>query len=355
MSVYSSLKLFKYSDRLQKLPNSTNEAPAPVHIRLKPTNVCNHSCFFCAYRREGLQLGKDMQIKDYIPREKMLELVDDFTDMGVKAVTFTGGGEPLVYKYIDQTAEALANNRIKISLLTNGSLLQRSHAEIFAEHAKWIRVSLDGYDGKSYAKSRNCSDNEFNKVLKNIENFKKKSSGCTLGVSYIINRDNSEKVFDMCMLLKDHGVDNIKLSPCIMGNTTEENNKYHASFFNIAKDQCKKAAFSLSDKNCEIYDSYEMMENKFFKSYTWCPMMQLKPVVAADQNVYACQDKAYNLDTGFIGSIKNTSFKDFWFNNKEKFFSLDPSRKCSHHCVANDQNKMIHSYLNSNPDHMDFI
>jgi 2-iminoacetate synthase ThiH len=46
--VYSSTKPFYFADRLASLRDG---APAaPVHVRIKPTNVCNHDCYFCAYR-----------------------------------------------------------------------------------------------------------------------------------------------------------------------------------------------------------------------------------------------------------------------------------------------------------------
>ena len=35
-----------------------------------------------------------------IPKDKMMNLVDDIIDMKVKAITFSGGGEPLSYKYM---------------------------------------------------------------------------------------------------------------------------------------------------------------------------------------------------------------------------------------------------------------
>jgi len=58
------------------------------------------------------------------------------------------------------------------------------------------------------------------------------------------------------------------------------------------------------------------------------------PCIGADLNMYPCQDKAYNLEEGLLGSIKETRFKDWWFSNKNNFFKVDPSKVCNHHCVA---------------------
>ena len=86
---------------------AAGEVRAPVHIRIKPTNVCNHDCYFCAYRSQDMSLGEDMDKRDRIPREKMLEIADDLVAMGVEAVTFSGGGEPLIYPHLVETIERL--------------------------------------------------------------------------------------------------------------------------------------------------------------------------------------------------------------------------------------------------------
>ena len=61
----------------------------------------------------------------------------------------------------------------------------------------------------------------------------------------------------------------------------------------------------------EVYNSYHSQLEGFQKDYYWCPYIQILPIIGADQNVYACHDKAYNKDTGMLGSIKDKRFKDF--------------------------------------------
>ena len=145
VSVYADAKLVLFPDRIEAL--RAGDTTAPIHIRVKPTNVCNHSCSYCAYRADDLSLGSDMNVRDRIPREKMLELIEDFISMGVRAVTFSGGGEPMLYPHIVETVERLAEGGIKIGSLTNGSRLNGKVADAFARHATWVRVSIDGWDG----------------------------------------------------------------------------------------------------------------------------------------------------------------------------------------------------------------
>ena len=108
-------------------------------------------------------------------------------------------------------------------------------------------------------------------------------------------------------------------------------------------------------KGFEIFDSYHTQLESFAKPYRWCSYSQILPVIGADLNIYPCQDKAYNLDEGLIGSTKNIRFKNFWFSDKNKFFKIDPSIHCDHHCVANEKNKIVLEYLGVNKEHLDFI
>ena len=64
LSRYSALKPFAYPGKLRAL--RSGRLSAPVHIRLKPTNVCNHACSFCAYRSDALKLGEDMTEREGI-------------------------------------------------------------------------------------------------------------------------------------------------------------------------------------------------------------------------------------------------------------------------------------------------
>lgn len=351
MSLYTNLKIFHFKDKIESLSKKDKIMP-PIHIRIKPTNVCNHNCSYCSYRVGNVQLGKDMITKDFIPKEKMMEIIDDIIEMKVKAVTFSGGGEPFCYPYLLDTVKKLANSSVKFATITNGAMLKGEVAKIFAQHGTWLRISIDGWDNQSYSTYRNVPEGEFEKVMKNIENFKKIKGKCYLGISIIVNKENASHIYELIKRLKNIGVDSVKVSPCIVSNSGKENNDYHMPIFNIVKEQISKAKTS---NGFEIYDAYHEQLETFKKDYTWCPYLQILPIIGADMNIYSCQDKAYNLDQGLIGSIKKKKFKEFWFSDKNKFFKINPSLHCNHHCVANAKNKSILDYLNANKEHLDFV
>ena len=354
-NIYSSLKIFHFKEKLDSLSHDVAEIQAPIHIRIKPTSVCHHNCSYCAYRSEALQLGKDMQIPDYIPLSKMLEIVDDLAEMGVQAVTFSGGGEPLCYSGLAEVFRKLISHGIKFACLTNGSRLESDVADLLAEHGTWVRVSIDGYDEQSYMDYRGVAKGEFNRVMQNIEAFAQRKGRCFLGVSFIVDKKNADHVYAFLKQLKALGVQTVKISPCIISNSGEENNSYHRSIFERVKKQITKAIDDFACESFEIYDAYHELDEKFEKTYDWCPYVQVLPVIGADMRVYTCQDKAYNLATGALGSIADQRFKDFWYANKDVFFSVNPSIHCNHHCVANGKNKQILNYLTADKEHLAFV
>jgi len=352
-NVYSSLKLFHYRDHLDALRE--RRVLAPIHIRIKPTNACNHRCWFCAYREDHLELGEDMRERDKIPEDKMYEIVDDLIEMKVKAVTFSGGGEPLIYKPLPETIRRLGEGGIKVATLTNGTFLEGKNAEMFAKYGTWVRLSMDYWDGPSLAASRKAKEEEFERIIDNMRSFVKTGTKCVLGVGFVVTKENHAHIYDFCAMMKDIGVDHVKLSACVVSVDGEESNRYQAGIKDAVRAQITRAA-ALCGGKFKVIDHYHDMADRFDKDYTFCPYLTFLTVIAADLKVYTCQDKAYTVP-GTLGSIGDRSFKDFWFSdeNRERIYALDPSRDCRHHCVTHAKNELLVDYLNVDSDHADFV
>lgn len=355
--VYSNAKIFHYHRKLEAMQGG--RLTAPIHVRLKPTNRCTHRCCYCCYRSPNLFLSERMKEQDSIPQEKMREIVKDLGQMGVKAVTFTGGGEPLCYPHIRETIEGLLAAGIKVAMLSHGGLLKGDVAGILAEHAVWVRISMDAADAQSYAKSRQVPPAEFDRVCENILQFTKRPNRkCVLGLNFIVTRENSQDVLKFLSRAKDLGVDHVKVSAAFVSTTPAQQDLYMQPFFDTAKAQIAQAA-ALQDAHFRVIDKFHYSNSEteaFEKPYTWCPFAQCLTVIAADQNVYTCQDKAYTT-SGWLGSIKEQSFKKLWKSKelRDRLLTLNPSRECLHHCVAHAKNLMLLDYLEADQEHLDFV
>lgn len=352
-TLYSSLKFLNYTGHLAALREG--RVVAPVHVRIKPINRCNHNCWYCAYRVDHLQLGAEMDENDRIPDIKMAEIVDDIISMGVKAVTFSGGGEPLLYKRLPETVARLASTGVRVATLTNGANLQGRMSDAFAEHGTWVRISLDAWDDDSYVRARGVRAGDFTRLMENIRAFTRRSTRCVLGISMIVGRDNHLHIAELCARLKDLGVNHIKISGAVVGNEAAANNAYHAAIKGAVAAQID-AARHLEGDGFAILNHYHDLDGRFAKDYTSCPFLMFLTVIGADQVVYTCQDKAYTM-AGRLGSIKEQSFRQFWFSleNRDRLFGFDPSRSCAHHCVTHGKNLAIRELLTIDPDHGVFV
>ncbi len=352
--VYSHLKFVNFPDRIAAL--QAGKLAAPVHVRIKPINRCNHNCWYCAYRKNNLQLGQDMSEQDVLPEAKMFEIADDLSQMGVRAVTFSGGGEPLLYKKLPELIELLDKGGIRVAALTNGTALSGRNAEAFARHGTWVRISIDAWDDASYALARGIKDNEFTRVVDNIRDFAARKSRCLLGISIIVTKDNYRHLSGMISLFKSLGVNHVSLSGVVIDNDGRANNAYHAPFYEEVTKSILDCQKRLSSDDFRIVNYYHEIEERFDKAYTFCPFQQFQTVIGADATVYTCHDKAYTAK-GVLGSIKDRSFKDFWFSDecREKLWAINPSLDCRHHCVAHKRNLILTEILSLDQDHTCFV
>ena len=226
-----------------------------------------------------MQLGEEMDQKDQIPENKMLEIVEDLIDMKVKAVTFSGGREPFLYKPLIKVSKKLINGGIQIASLTNGSKLEGELAEFFTHNGTWLRISLDAGDDQSYSASRGVRDGEFTRTLKRIRDFVKLQGSCVLGISLIVDQTNAEHVYYIVQLLLETGVHNDKISLCVVSKDGTENNLYHQPNYSSVRSQIDRLLDESSNSDFELFDAYHELETKFAKDYEWCPFLQALCVI----------------------------------------------------------------------------
>lgn len=350
---YSKLKIFAHAQQLNDI--SEGKRIAPIYIRIKPTNYCNHKCYYCSYADSDLGLRDSVSRQDQIPWEKMQEILDDLADMGVKAVTFSGGGEPLVYPYIIETMQKILDAGIDLSIITNGQLLKDERAEVLA-NAKWVRISLDSANAKTYSKVRQLPLEAFDEVCGNIHKFSQiKRDNCELGINFVVNHENAAQIYDMAKMVRDLGVNHIKYT----ARVTKDLFEYHEPFKQRVIDQIYRAKAELENERFRIIDKYEGDFDSalvFHRCYDKCYINKIFTVIAADSKVYFCHDKAYVKD-GVVGDLSKQSFKDLWFSEetKKKYQELNPQIECNHHCVYDDRNELLNTFYSLDRNHINFI
>jgi MoaA/NifB/PqqE/SkfB family radical SAM enzyme len=339
---YGVKKIFYHPDKLASFIKGT--VIAPIHVRVKPTNKCNHRCYYCPYDTRNPRIH-EVGRRDEIPGEKMRELLDDFKDMGVKAVTYSGGGEPLVYPHIVEVLERTLKYGIDLSMITNGQGIEGRAADLLS-YAKWIRVSMDSSDAKTFSETRRMPESWFYEWTRKISNFAKiKDRNCRLGINFVVQEKNFCQVYDSIKFFRELGANQVKIAP---RHIPENASQYHFAFKGEVIEQIARAKQDFPE--FDIYDDYEKgieLSGAVNRGYSRCYIMQTVPAIGANQIVYPCHDKAWIGNEGEIGSIKNQPFRELWFskNTAKLFREFNPSEKCRHHCTNDAKNIEIRDYF----------
>lgn len=339
---YSNFKLVWFREKLESL--LTGAVTAPIYVRIKPINKCCHDCFFCVYHATT-SMHDTMAMADSLSKEKFAEVVDDLHTMGVRAVTFSGGGEPLMHPTIVPMMHKLLDYNIDLSIITNGQLLNKDRAEVLA-NAKWVRISMDYFDASSFVESRGGNEKMFHAILENMAAFRGIRKG-DFSVNFIITKRNYNKICEVAVLLKKLGVDNVRFSPVWMDDFVA----YHEPLKKDVLAQLRDCAI-LENDAFRIFHSYNITSEQLVRTYHKCHYQQVVPVIAADYGVYSCHNVSYT-NYGLIGSIRNQSFRELWFSEatRQRFANFDPTQNCDGIQCANDtKNKMIAEMIESHGD-----
>jgi molybdenum cofactor biosynthesis enzyme MoaA len=206
-------KALVHADRLRAI--ARGELPAPVSVKLELTNVCNHDCHFCAYRR----IVQDPAIRDMLPTELALDLVDDLAVGGVEGLMLTGGGEPLVHPGIGSVIERCGERGLQVGLITNGARLGRL-ADALVGGLRWIRFSINGGDAATYAEVHGTGAAAWCEVWQQVERVARLGS-VEPGVSIVVTARNHHTVVELVRRARDHGARYAHVRPAFEGPHTQ--------------------------------------------------------------------------------------------------------------------------------------
>jgi MoaA/NifB/PqqE/SkfB family radical SAM enzyme len=120
------------------------ETPGPCEISVFPTDRCCLRCLTCWHHDKDPQ--RDItDAMDEIPPERLLELVDEAAEMGVRRWALFGRGEPMIRaNAVMAMCGRIRERGMNGFLVTSGACFAREHAE-YLVRIGWrrINVSLD--------------------------------------------------------------------------------------------------------------------------------------------------------------------------------------------------------------------
>lgn len=340
-SMLNAYKILNHLPEVNKMIEDNKTPPLAVEIDL--TNLCNHHCIWCMFDRY-----RDKN-PDTLKTERLYTLLEELKSVGVKAITYVGGGEPTLHKDFSDILYKSKELGFDIGLVTNGELLL-NNIQCIKDNCKFCRVSLDAGSKTDHQKLHGSRRKSFKRILDGIKALGEVKGDLILGVAFLVHPANFLKLVDLVNVLPVLKVDYLQVRPVYMpGLIFNDRLKQKMSIvLNEASLIAKENGLQFISFNHRFREFYEE-DLKPCK----CLAHNLLSIIGADGKVYLCCQLRGNAKFA-IGDIYKNTFQEIWQSQQRQdvINEIDISR-CPP-CRYKKYNEIM-DYLSSERGHENFL
>ena len=325
------------------------------------TSFCNHRCIFCY----AGHTAADMKFKQggVIDLNVLLNCLKQAKAHGLKAVTFVGNGEPLLYPHIDKLFEEVRQLDIEIGLFSNGAMLNEERRKFVAEYATFIRFSVNGSNVEEHNTVHQCNG-DFPKIVENIRALLelRKSMRKTLptvGTQMVIYEENYKSIVEATKLWKNLGVDYFEIKPLVFTTEFDLENPVRPAKDKEEVRKLMDKARELADDEFKVYAKYGMYDaimESVGRNYDECFGSVLSGNILENGDVTICCHHIHDPNKIF-GNINEQTFEEIWTSERRKNILKNINvHKCPPACKQHKLNEILWDYLYPKKEnHINFL
>ncbi len=153
----------------------------PYMVMFETTLMCNMFCEYCIFGEEGR--FNDLQTR--ATRDRIFQRIDEFGEMGIFALSFSGG-EPLLNPSTCDYIAYAADKGMWTSMPTNGLLIKK-YADGVAR-LDMLEVSIDSLHVQRFAKRRGLDG--LPRIIENLDYVLAKRRPFTTQINAAVNMEN---------------------------------------------------------------------------------------------------------------------------------------------------------------------
>jgi len=331
-----------HTDLSNYLCGKTTLPVLPSSIDIDLTNVCNQDCFYC----NSADFRAKFLDTPYV--DKFIDLIDKLADWRthtplsvgtVRNITFTGGGEPTVHPQYHKIIEHALDRNFLVTLITNGSKLDKLVKHLSPEKAKrimWIGVDIDSAVEKTYEDIRQSLTkyNMLDRVRTNIKLAVQ--AGINVDIKGLLMEHNTtdEEITALCDFVTDTGARKLHIRPMLDLKT--------GKVFEVT-DALKQKIKQIAELKCV---DYALPENrKEPRTYSKCHQMFLYTIFNANGDVNVCCEGRGNAQF-VIGNWITDDVRDFWMGERHMHVYDSVNTHLCAPCKPNKINNIIQKDIN---------
>ena len=256
--ILDSHKVAYHYDRIEAWENG--EKIAPISVDMALTRACGAMCAFCYAMVQ--EPNESVNIKP----KQALDLLDDFAEIGVKAVSLVSDGESTLSKAYVPFIQHASKLGIDVGNATNGWEFEKEKIDQVLPFLTWVRFTVGAGTPEGYAKIMYKSKDHtevFDRAMANIkyavELKQKMNLDVTLGIQMVLTPDFKDEIIPFSKLALDLGVDYGVIKHCSddeQGSLGIDYSKYKDMFPLISE------AEKMSNDKTKIIAKWNKLENE---------------------------------------------------------------------------------------------
>lgn len=322
-----------------------NNSALPFTLRLDLTAECNFGCPHCLYQSKSSTIQKDVHYSYPGAREldfdRLINTIKLFAKRGLKSVIITGGGESFLYKNFEKVLDVLFEHEIEVGIITNGTKLTSTFIKKYYDnkYLKWIRISLDCANAKTWQRlHRPYDDSSFEVLIKNISLLtEKKNRNFLVGINFLVTPINYHEIVPAYNLVKKLGVDNIRYTPVF----TKAGKKVYDGIKKSLDIELQKV-IGLTDPRSQVNLSrFNFLDKPNSTERCWFSHFSIN--LGIDSNLYPCCLKKYVKGMGTPLTSENFDEDLQTYFMKMKKFNALSCNDCMYHKFNEFSQKARHN------------
>ena len=350
-----SHKLYWHLDRVNAA--ARGEIVAPIYVEISPTDRCSHNCIFC-----GLDFKRGSG--HALDTAKTLEAIAAMGRLGVRSINFSGEGEPLLHKDTPRFVQACGQAGIDASLATNGSVYNRDAWAMMLEHLTWVRFSVDAGSPETHARVHRGGADGFrrteNTIRRAVDIKREIGSRTTVGVQYVLLRQNRDDLEQAIRMFQDIGVDYLSIKPFSPHPLMHGDVGEPLDAGDIREVAALAASLEPRSQTRLIFRQEAFAASVAEQAaYTACRALPFWAYISSNGHVYSCFTFLGD-DRFYLGDIATDGMEDILFGERRKESirvgceALNIEGECRTNCRMARINAFL-ELLACPPDHVNFI
>lgn len=211
--ILDSHKLSYHTDRVDAW--EAGERIAPVSVDMSLTRACGAMCTFC------YAMMQESQARSSIKTVDALNLLDDFSSIGIRSVSLVSDGESTLSKAYVPFIQHAAELGIDVGNATNAWEWEPEKIEQVLPYLTWVRFTVAAGTPESYASIMYKGPEHtevFDRAIKHIKyavDLKKRLGlSVTLGIQMVLMPHIKDEIIPFAQLGLDLGVDYAVIKHC---------------------------------------------------------------------------------------------------------------------------------------------